>query len=847
MDLSFDPYYRWLAIPPEDQPPDHYRLLGVRRFESDPEVISNAADRQMLHVRSFQTGPHSVECQRLLNELSFARTCLLDPSKKAVYDRGLGHSMSLPHQPVVQPAFGASKVSTPPPFLQKPQPNVTSGAQATPLPATTPAGVVGAALPGEATASPVISVGEGSTSVSRGHRARKPSEKSVVLRVIELVAGGVGGIAIALAILRYGFGVDPLEDSVPRDSVAANSPSPRDPAPAPAASGSSQNTASSSSSSEASDAAASETIEMNSDDETPSSPVATSRTNNPTPAPTPKTNSSNKSPLNQQRPGASTNGSSTASSGNPLPGSATEPAPSVPLPNSKLPIPSDEEKRQALGQLREVVGEDLTPTASLAEHQARLQRLLTLADELRGDSSARYVALQEAYLQAGKMRLYDEAGKVVDQLASEYDVDEVTVRLRMLKDFAEVAKTPQARATLAKDALTFAEKAYLSNKFEDAAALATLADTQAGKAGDVATRSKARERIGEYRRAARSHEAAQKSQLGLQVDPNDPTANGVVGRHLVLHESDFAKGLPHLAKSDIAKLRDVAQRDLEASNPTPEECALLGDAWFELVAPDAELSPLYARARYWYQRAETNATGLLLVKVRNRLGQIDQAEAAGTFVDRSSIPSTASSPDASRPKRKPRGKVAATNAPVAVVPAGAPPSARSLPPQVLAAMNRDAPNQWRAVLRHQPSVAMVQHARLTITNTNGEVTAAKQLAPDLPSVQLINAIPLPGDFTVQLSVSFQPDAGPSGGTPIPYFGFRSLDGQRETTIHVASKAFEKSGPRDITIMRRSGVVTVLWDGQSQTVTDATNPLPGNIFFHLNDAAALTIHSCRFGM
>jgi len=51
---AFDPYRKWLGIPPEEQPPDHYRLLGIARFESDPDVISNAADRQMVHVRSYQ-------------------------------------------------------------------------------------------------------------------------------------------------------------------------------------------------------------------------------------------------------------------------------------------------------------------------------------------------------------------------------------------------------------------------------------------------------------------------------------------------------------------------------------------------------------------------------------------------------------------------------------------------------------------------------------------------------------------------------------------------------------------------------------------------------------------------
>ncbi|MHB1035688.1 MAG: toxin-antitoxin system YwqK family antitoxin [Pirellulales bacterium] len=99
MAQPFDPYYKWLGIPPEAQPPDRYRLLGIQRFESDADVISHAVDRQMAHVRTFQTGQHSAESQRLLNELAAARLCLLHPEKKAAYDATLRAEI-----PPVQPA-----------------------------------------------------------------------------------------------------------------------------------------------------------------------------------------------------------------------------------------------------------------------------------------------------------------------------------------------------------------------------------------------------------------------------------------------------------------------------------------------------------------------------------------------------------------------------------------------------------------------------------------------------------------------------------------------------------------------------------------------------------------------
>lgn len=86
---DFDPYYQWLAIPPKHQPPNHYRLLGVEEFESNVDVIENAADQRMQHVRSFQNGPHGELSQRLLNEITAAKLCLLNVGKKAEYDRKL--------------------------------------------------------------------------------------------------------------------------------------------------------------------------------------------------------------------------------------------------------------------------------------------------------------------------------------------------------------------------------------------------------------------------------------------------------------------------------------------------------------------------------------------------------------------------------------------------------------------------------------------------------------------------------------------------------------------------------------------------------------------------------------
>jgi cytoskeletal protein RodZ len=86
---SFDPYHEWLGIPASEQPPHHYRLLGIVLFEDNSKVIENAADQRMAHVRTYQLGKYSDLSQKLLNELATAKICLLNPEKKAVYDQQL--------------------------------------------------------------------------------------------------------------------------------------------------------------------------------------------------------------------------------------------------------------------------------------------------------------------------------------------------------------------------------------------------------------------------------------------------------------------------------------------------------------------------------------------------------------------------------------------------------------------------------------------------------------------------------------------------------------------------------------------------------------------------------------
>jgi hypothetical protein len=86
---AFDPYDVWLGIGPDEQPASHYRLLGLRAFESNADVIDHAADRHTAHLKSFAAGERAAFAQKLLGEINAARVCLLDAKAKAEYDAKL--------------------------------------------------------------------------------------------------------------------------------------------------------------------------------------------------------------------------------------------------------------------------------------------------------------------------------------------------------------------------------------------------------------------------------------------------------------------------------------------------------------------------------------------------------------------------------------------------------------------------------------------------------------------------------------------------------------------------------------------------------------------------------------
>jgi hypothetical protein len=196
---SFDPYFKWLGISPADQPPTHYRLLGLDAFTSDEDVISNAADRQMMMIRTFQTGPYGDLSQRLLSELATARSCLLDSHTRDDYDRQLKARTGTPQRAnISRETFVASTPPSPAGAVAADSaPNRLAVPMTPPVVASRPAQSVGFGVEPTAT-SPEIVRQRKKLPIAKRMGARQNS--NVVFWVVGI---GLGGLLLFTVILLF--------------------------------------------------------------------------------------------------------------------------------------------------------------------------------------------------------------------------------------------------------------------------------------------------------------------------------------------------------------------------------------------------------------------------------------------------------------------------------------------------------------------------------------------------------------------------------------------------------------------------------------------------------------------
>jgi hypothetical protein len=669
MTESFDAYHKWLGIPPAEQPPHHYRLLGLSLYESDPDVIEIAADQRMALLRSFHAGPHSDLTQKLLNEVAAARLTLLRPDRRTSYNDILRRRLEKA-QPREEPAKPA-----PAPGADQPNDKLTHYYEKlrqhveheTPRPDT--ADLLDTLVPVEPLpGGPIVPV----------KPARPINPAPLAAPVAAPVAAPPKVAATVTAAPAPSVVRD--RDLGPAPKPAAKLTSRIDPSrtislpPRPAAWDQAIEEACAAESAlsrprrqwhvsgrfiqlavgacliaglfygglkgfilwQASEARrlalAKHDVRppMSPRDIEPDAPavpavaaVETQPAHTDTVVPQPVPSEPNDPSLNDARSVAGGFGLATAPAPHSAP--ATEPSPSSdtqPPAVVRTPVPSGEVRRRSTEAVADEIKVDSRRTATASGQSELAHKLADKANQTADDPAKRFVLANRALELAIKLCDVRLASDLVGGVTTFYDLDPWALRAKTLQRLAQSARNRETREVIAEAELNLVEPALAEDRYDSALELATMSMNLATALRNIPLRDQARESVDRVKQIQRWLASVEEAKYRLEADPSNADANLIVGEFKSLMKRDWPGGLVNLRAANDKQLSALVEREQAPPTP-PVEQAELANAWWSLAESRQDTSELgakamHARAVYWYRQALPNLTGDVLANAKKR-------------------------------------------------------------------------------------------------------------------------------------------------------------------------------------------------------------------------------------
>jgi hypothetical protein len=592
MGQSFDPYHKWLGIPAEYQPANHYRLLGVTEFEADPDVLQAAADQRMAHLRTYQTGRYADWSQRLLNEVAAAKICLLTPAKKAAYDEQLRQSLTPQIAPLPAPdsmfEFGDSharpRLSA---HLHRKRPLPTGWIVAAVALGMTL--VMGAVLLYSHSPPPEVD------SVQTGHQTLEGVAKNPQPEESASHDDRAAEASPSTKPKSSDKNDVPDKEEV---SVKKNIPDKLVPRPdAPTGLFSAVDTE------EAADADRQQDVsrELRPDDRSVK-PAATSD----------RRADETEGPVADERP-------------RPIAEQGEQEADSP----RRVALPSVEAREEAMKQARETYRDELAK-AKAPEDKLRLVQTLREQSRIAKQADADlFCVLHLAKDLAIQAADTETALAMVDQMSDRYQVNVLKMKAEALAALAKKPRTTHQHVVLAEQAVQLADEATSDDDHGLALSLTKFALTEATAARNKELILALKAGLPEIQRKAKLAADSLAARDVLADEPYDPAANTTVGIAHVLLRGDWKQALPHLAEGDDPKVRNLAQRELNSPPAEGDARVALADAWWEAAqaADTWKRLVLLRHARTWYAAAQSQSLSEPdRARIEKRLEELAAAE-----------------------------------------------------------------------------------------------------------------------------------------------------------------------------------------------------------------------------
>lgn len=296
--------------------------------------------------------------------------------------------------------------------------------------------------------------------------------------------------------------------------------------------------------------------------------------------------------------------------------------PAADAPPERLPVPNSAAQGKLLSALRSQYKQDYAKRNpedqfALAE-QFHKQALAEGADPVR-----QYVLLREARELATNSGNFDATFAIIDDTARLFTVDARDLKVTALTNAMD--RTLLSKPELFENYHKVGQAALDRGDVQLAYQVTVLERIIVRQTKDPGLTQRARAFELRVHDARREYDTIVAAARKLKAVPDDPNANGLVGRYVCFVQRRWEEGLPLLAKGADRQLADLARRDLDSPDD-PKAMVDLADAYWDL--PDTKQTPQRAareRAAHWYAEALPKLAGDAKARAEQRIDQAKQA------------------------------------------------------------------------------------------------------------------------------------------------------------------------------------------------------------------------------
>ncbi len=276
-----------------------------------------------------------------------------------------------------------------------------------------------------------------------------------------------------------------------------------------------------------------------------------------------------------------------------------------------VPVPDAAAQERATRTIKNLFKDEIDAAKSPAAKIELAKNMLQRGIDTQDDPAGQYVLLRMA--RDGAVAQADPALalQAVDEIARSFQIDALAAKLETLTAISKSMMNPAQSKTFAETANAVVDDAIFADNYEIARQALALAQAAAKKTRDAELNKLTAGRAKEIDSLEQAFQSVKIAQAQLDEKPLDPAANLAVGRYRALAKGDWDHGLPMLALSTDAKLKELAVMELDPS-PTAETQHKLADAWTDYAAAldGSAKERAESRGLFWYTRVAPLLTGL---------------------------------------------------------------------------------------------------------------------------------------------------------------------------------------------------------------------------------------------